>query len=51
MFCLGFLIDKWGYRYGFLLVVTIMITLTLVPLAFILIKDLSEISQIRRRGQ
>lgn len=40
MFCLGFFIDNWGYQKGFLAVITTMITLTLVPLTVILIKDL-----------
>ena len=43
MFVLGNLIEAWGYRYGFLMIVTFMITLTLVPLIIILIKDIHEV--------
>ena len=43
MFLLGILIDRWGYQIGFMLVVSIMITATLVPLTIILIKDIAEI--------
>lgn len=50
MFCLGFFIDKWGYQFGFVLIVAIMITMSMVPLTFILIKDIGEIRQLRRQG-
>ena len=43
MFCLGFFIDKWGYQYGFIFIVAIMITMAMVPLSFILCKDIGEI--------
>ena len=43
MLSLGFFIDTWGYQYGFLAVITLMITLTLVPLTVILLRDLHEI--------
>lgn len=45
MFMLGILIDRWGYQWGFLMVVTVVLTLTVVPLTIILLKDLNEISQ------
>ena len=51
MFCLGIFIDAWGYQYGFLFVVSCVITLTLVPLSFILVKDLAEIRAIRARSE
>lgn len=47
MFFLGHLIEKMGYTYGFLLVVSIMITLTLIPLSMILMKDLADIRRIQ----
>ena len=49
MFTLGYLIDRWGYQYGFLSIITLMITLTLIPLTVILIKDLHEIKLQRQQ--
>jgi len=43
MLCLGYLIDAFGYQWGFMFIVSCMITLTLLPLSFILMKDLEEI--------
>ena len=43
MFCLGIFIEKFGYQYGFMFIVSVMITMTLVPLTIILLKDLKEI--------
>ena len=51
MFCLGFFIDKLGYQIGFLALITLMITLTLVPLIVILAKDLRDIEQLRSDRQ
>ena len=47
MLILGIFIDNWGYRYGFLMIVSIMISCTLIPLSFILKRDLAEIQQLR----
>lgn len=49
MFCLGIFIDNFGYQYGFMFVVSCMITLTIAPLIVILIKDLAEISELRAK--
>ena len=49
MFCLGYFIDRWGYQNGFLAIITLMITLTLIPLTIILIKDIDEIRQERQK--
>lgn len=51
MFCLGFLIDALGYQWGFMFVVSCMITLTLLPLSFILMRDMAEIMARRAREQ
>ena len=46
MFSLGLLIDRFGYRWGFLFIITIALTLALIPLNLILFKDLNEIEHI-----
>ena len=48
MLLLGYFIQSFGYQYGFLLVITFMITLTLVPLSVVMAK---EIRDIQRAGQ
>ena len=51
MFLLGNVIENYGYQFGYLLVITCMITLTMVPLTVILVKDIREIQQIMRREE
>lgn len=43
MLSIGFLIDAWGYQYGFMFIVSCVITLALLPLSFLLRKDIADI--------
>ena len=51
MLTLGYSIDHFGFRRGFLMVVAVAITLTLLPLGVVLKRDLQEISQRQSRQQ
>ena len=51
MFLLGNVIENNGYRYGYLLVISCMITLTMVPLTVILVKDIRDIQLIMRKEE
>ena len=46
---LGTMIQQYGWRYGFLLVIFFAIILTLIPLGIIFKRELSEIMEIRAK--
>ena len=46
MFSLGIMIDHFGYRWGFLFIITLALTVALIPLNLILFRDLNEIKDI-----
>ena len=46
---LGALIDKYGWHYGYLFTISAVISMTMIPLVFILIREIGEIRAIRSR--
>ena len=48
MLSLGFLVDAFGYQYGFMFLVSCVTTLALVPLFFLLRYDLADIREQRK---
>lgn len=48
-FLFGKMLEKFGWQYGYLLVVSIVIGLTLLPLSRVLLKEIRELKEIRRK--
>ena len=51
MLVLGYLIEGYGYQYGFLLVVTVMVTLTLLPLSILAFYDIRDMKRANELQQ
>ena len=48
-FIVGWTQTAWGWRYGYILLTAVMQTMTLVPLGLILIDEIKQIREIRRK--
>ena len=46
-FVVGWTQTAWGWRYGYILLVAVMQTMTLIPLGMILFEEIKQIKKIR----